>query len=277
LAFAVFIAPYLWFNLQTSGTLLPNTFYAKASEYAILTERANFFARWLSLYRQPLIGAQLLLVPGLIYGAVGLARKKDWTHLLPALWILLLPALYAWRLPVEYQFGRYLMPVIPFVVVYGLVGTAQLFQRIPLRVIRRAWALTLAVLLGVFALLGANLYAQSVAVIQCEMVAVANWTAANLPNGQVVAAHDIGAQGFFDPQHPLLDMAGLVSPEVIPFMRDEEKLITWMRARGAKYAVIFPTWYPKISPDARLHEIYSTNCPTTRAMGQENLRVYELR
>jgi len=113
-------------------------------------------------------------------------------------------------------------------------------------------------------------------VIQCEMVAAANWMRENLPAGQSIAAHDIGAQAYFDAR-PLLDLAGLVSPEVIPFMRDETKLLEWMRARGARYAVFFPTWYPQIAHDARVHEIFSTDCATTRGMGEENLRVYEIR
>jgi len=275
LTFLIVLAPYLAFNLHTSGTLLPNTFYAKAAEYAELTQ-SNFFARWLMLYRQPLIGAQVLLVPGLIFLVWKFAREKKWMLLLPAAWILLLPALYAWRLPVEYQFGRYLMPIIPFVVVYGAVGTAWLLQHIAWRILRRAWAMTIVALVAAFYLLGANFYAQSVAVIQCEMVAVANWTRVNLPPNALIAAHDIGAQEYFDPR-PLLDMAGLVSPEVIPFIRDETRLVEWMRARGAQYAIFFPTWYPRLARDTRLHEIFSTHCATTRAMGEENLRVYEIR
>ena len=275
LALTVFLVPYLAFNLHTSGTLLPNTFYAKAAEYAELTQE-NFLMRWLRMYRQPLIGAQVLLVPGLLFGLVQLARAQNWTRILPAAWIVLLPLLYAWRLPVEYQFGRYVMPIIPFVIVYGIAGTTKLFEKISSRVIRRAWAITLAVLLGAFYLLGANFYAQSVAVIQCEMVAAANFTRANLPPNALLAAHDIGAQEYFDAR-PLLDMAGLVSPEVIPFIRDEEKLLQWMQTRGVKYAVFFPTWYPRLAQDARLREIFSTGCATTRALGEENLRVYELR
>jgi hypothetical protein len=271
----IVLAPYLAFNLQTSGTLLPNTFYAKAAEYAALTQ-SNFFARWLMLYRQPLIGAQVLLVPGLLFGMWQLACERQGVLLLPAAWILLLPALYAWRLPVEYQFGRYLMPIIPFVVVYGAAGTARLFRHMAGRILRRAWAMTLVALVAAFYLLGANFYAQSVAVIQCEMVAVANWTRGNLPPNALLAAHDIGAQEYFDPR-PLLDMAGLVSPEVIPFIREEPKLLEWMHARGAQYAIFFPTWYPRLARDARLQEIFSTRCATTRAMGEENLRVYEIR
>ena len=37
----------------------------------------------------------------------------------------------------------------------------------------------------------------------------------------IVAAHDIGALGYLD-DHQLVDLAGLITPEVIPFMLDEE-------------------------------------------------------
>lgn len=281
-ALLVLLLPYLFFNLQTSGTLLPNTFYAKSAEYAELTTHTNFFARWISMYRQPLIGAQILLLPGLVYGIYFFARQRAWEKILPALWMVLLPALYAWRLPVEYQFGRYMMPIVPFVMIYGIVGTKLLFEqleklpKLSLRVLRRAWGMTIAALLSVFVFLGANFYAQSVAIVNCEMVAVAQWTRANLPHGALVAVHDIGAQGYFDASHPILDLAGLVSPEVIPFIRDEGKLKTWMRERGAQYAVFFPTWYPNLARDETFVEIFSTGCAVTRAMGEENLKVYRL-
>lgn len=275
LALFVLLIPYLLFNLQTVGTLLPNTFYAKGAEYAELTVGTNFFARWLALYRQPFLGAQLLLLPGLLYGLYVAARKKDWSRVLPALWIVLLPALYAWRLPVEYQFGRYMMPLIPFVVIYGVVGTAQLIAKIPLRLIRRAWSMTIGVLSIVFLFLGATQYAQSVGIVNCEMVTVADWTRSNVPPGALIAAHDIGAQGYFD-SHRLLDLAGLVSPEVIPFIRSEAKLKEWMTARGATYAVFFPTWYPNLARDAHFREVFTTGCQTTRELGEENLRVYRI-
>ena len=87
-----------------------------------------------------------------------IARAKQWLLLLPAVWILLLPMLYAWRIPVEYQFGRYLMPIIPFLVMYGWQGPAGLFRKISWRVIRRSRASQQAVLLVVFLVVGADLY-----------------------------------------------------------------------------------------------------------------------
>lgn len=273
---ALVLLPYLAFNFYTDGTLLPNTFYAKSQEYAELLNGSNFFVRLLTLYRQPLIGAQILLVPGLFWLAYKLAEMRKWELWIPLAWILLLPALYASRLPVEYQFGRYMMPIIPFIVIYGVVGTALLVKRIPLRLVRRVWEITIAVLLIAFFALGAQLYAGAVAIVNCEMVATARWTAKSLPPGQLLAVHDIGAQGYFD-SHPFLDLAGLVSPEVIPFIRDEGRILKWMKMRGVAYAIFFPDWYPRLNSDPDLRVLHSENCSATHLAGGVDLSVYELK
>ena len=92
----------------------------------------------------------------------------------------------------------------------------------------------------------------------------------------LLAVHDIGAQGYFD-AHPMLDMAGLVSPEVIPFIRDEGALKDWMNRHEARYAVFFPTWYTDLASDGDLTQVYSSGCALTREMGEENLGVFELK
>ncbi|MGB8646422.1 MAG: hypothetical protein WCF84_14380 [Anaerolineae bacterium] len=274
-SFLLLLVPYALFNLWTSGTILPNTFYAKSQEYAELLQN-NLLLRWLSLFRQPVLGAQVLVLPGMGLIVWRLVRTRRYELLLPLIWVLALPTLYAVRLPVDYQFGRYEMPIIPLIVIYGVAGTAELLSRIRARVIRRAWALTVAVLVGVFAWLGANQYARSTAIINCEMVATARWTAANLAPGALIAVHDIGAQAYFD-SHPMLDLAGLVSPEVIPFIRDQRRLAEWMQVRGARYAIFFPSWYPDLVRDSRFVLIHSDSCDATRASGEVDLAVYEIR
>ncbi len=272
---ALLITPYVAFNLALSGSLFPNTFYAKSQEYGELLSRANFLVRWVSLYRQPFLGAQILLIPGLAWVVWRAAREGKGAAAISLLWVLALPALYALRLPVDYQFGRYEMPIIPFVVVCGLVGTEQLLARVRVRVIRNAWPIAIGVLVLAFGWLGANRYGQSVAIINCEMVATARWTRASLAPASLVAVHDIGAQGYFD-NHPMLDLAGLVSPEVIPFIRDQARLLEWMQARGADYAVFFPSWYPQLAGNPALSPIHSESCAATREAGETDLVVYRV-
>ena len=275
-AFALVMLPYLAFNWMVSGALFPNTFYAKAAEYAILFERAPFILRWLELLWIPFIGAQVLLVPGLMYIVVKLVMQRNWRALIPFAWIVLLPALYAARLPVAYQHGRYEMPVIPFIIVYGVWGTVALFERINSWVIRTAWKISIVLTLIVFWLLGALQYATDVAIIDCEMVQTARWIAANAPTDATIAAHDIGALGYYH-NRPFIDLAGLVSPEVIPFIRDENRLRDYLLARNAMFVIVFPDWYATLTSDPRFVPVFQTDCAVTREAGEKNMVVYEIR
>ena len=270
------VLPYLAFNWMVSGAPFPNTFYAKSAEYAELFARAPFVVRWLELLLVPFVGAQILLLPGLVYSVIALARARAWRALIPVAWILLLPMLYALRLPVAYQHGRYEMPIIPFIVVYGIWGTSLLLARIKNFVVRATWTLATVATLIAFWLLGAAQYATDVAIIDCEMVQTARWVAMHAREDTVIAAHDIGALGYFYPR-PFIDLAGLVSPEVIPFIRDENRLREYLFSRQATWVIVFPGWYPSFDADSRFVPVYRTNCALTRAAGEKNMVVYEIR
>jgi hypothetical protein len=135
---------------------------------------------------------------------------------------------------------------------------------------RAVWAGTLALVAVGFWGMGARSYAQDVAYIEAEMVAAAKWAAANLPSDALIAAHDIGALGYFD-HHQLIDLAGLVSPEVIPFLRDETQLAVYLDQRGADYFIAFPGLYPELA--ARSEILYCAEHPMSLA-GGGNLCVY---
>jgi len=198
---------------------------------------------------------------------------------LPLLYGLAFTALYAARLPVTYQHGRYLMPTIPVLVVLGAGGSAELVSRLastykPL--VARALILSEAILLVAFVGIGAGAYVADVEVINGEMVAVAQWLNEHTPADALVAVHDIGAIGYFA-RRPLLDLAGLVTPEVVPFIRDEPALLAFMLERGAEYLVTFPSWYPQIVSSPAVELLYQTDCARTRALGGDNMAVYRFR
>jgi hypothetical protein len=134
------------------------------------------------------------------------------------------------------------------------------------------------VLFLAFLVLGARAYATDVAFIQGEMVAIASWLEANVPPESLIAVHDIGAIGYFTPR-PLLDLAGLVTPEVIPFITDEVRLIEFMQTRGADYVVFFPDWsdaYRRMAGDPRLEPVFATGFEWTLGQGRANMTVYRL-
>ncbi len=275
LGVALPMVPYLAFNLAVSGALLPNTFYAKTVEYSILFEQVPLLSRWLGLAAAPWVGAQVLLFPGLVFAAIKLSSEREWRSLIPFSWLLLLPLLYAIRLPVAYQHARYQIPIIPIIGLYGIYGTDLLFTRLRVRLLRATLVIATAILVFAFSLIGAGQYSTDVAIIDCEMVQTAQWIASNTPPGAIVAAHDVGALGYWYPK-PIIDLAGLVSPEVVPFMRDEGRLREFLVSRRATHVVFFPDWYPQLASDPRLIPVYQRNCPVARGGSDTDMIVYEI-
>jgi hypothetical protein len=136
---------------------------------------------------------------------------------------------------------------------------------------RVAWSASIVALTVVFWRLGARSYGQDVALIESEMVAAAKWADANLPPDALIAAHDIGALGYFD-HHKLIDLAGLVSPEVIPFLRDEAQIAAYLNANGVDYLIAFPNLYPMLAAGSDV--VFRSNGIFAPLMGGENLYVY---
>ena len=275
--FAFFFLPYLAFNQVLAGSIWPNTFFAKQAEYAALRQ-APLAARFMEQLRLPLVGVGAVLAPGFVALAVKAVRTRRWAALAGALWALGYLGLYAWRLPVTYQHGRYIMPMMAVFFVWGFAGLVGLLRpasrHAAVRILSRAALATGGVVLLLFWGLGAQAYGRDVALIESEMVQTARWVAAETAPDALIAAHDIGALGYFA-QRPLLDLAGLVSPEVIPFIRDESRLAAYLDARRADYLVTFPGWYPQLVQDSE--PVFTTGGSFSPLQGGENMQVFHWR
>ncbi len=270
------VTPYVVLNFHLSGAPFPNTFYAKQQEYGILYTLpilTRLFRLWPTLLAGPLV----MLILALPWALDDPSRTPGkW---LPLVWVVGTWVLYAWRLPVTYQHGRYLIPIIPPLLVYGTGGLRRLWRKAHSGwrwIVTRAWAASTVLVLVSFLWIGAGLLATDVTIINGEMVDVAQWINTHTTPDTRIAAHDIGALGYFA-QRPLLDLAGLVSPEVIPFIRDEAQLLAWMQAWQAEYLVTFPSWYPVMVADPRLELVYQTETALTREHGGDNMAVYRCR
>ncbi len=291
-AFLVCLAPYLILNVQLTGGLLPNTAAAKFQQHAVLLT-LPFAERVWRLFVAIIAGGQILLVPGLvIFVAEGVKRARAvgmWAltrWLLPLAWAGGLLVLYAWRLPADYQHGRYVLPALPALVLMGSAGLCLVWRLVRTRtpgtasllrrVLIQAWAITIVLLSGYYLNLGREIYTVDVAIIDGEMVTAAHWIHDHLPDTALLAIHDIGAVGYFAPR-PLLDIAGLITPEVVPLIGQPEALWDLMQTRGAKYLLAFPDQIPggRID-DPRLCPLYSTNAAITQRVGHANMQVYRL-
>jgi hypothetical protein len=136
--------------------------------------------------------------------------------------------------------------------------------------------LTFAALLVIFLFLGLQVYAEDVAFVNGEMVDVSLWLRDNTPSSALVAAHDIGAIGFFA-ERPILDLAGLISPEVIDLLPDEANLTDYVAGSQAEYLVTAPGWtYDSLTKDGVSRRVYSTGFAWTLEQGVNNMEVFHL-
>jgi hypothetical protein len=284
-AFAIIISPYLFLNLSLTGGILPDTAAAKQAENAPLLA-VSYPGRIINLLFPLIAGGQLLLIPGIIY-FVALTIQQQRVNrralffLIPVVWAVSLVALYAARLPAPYQHGRYVIPALPSIVLIGVIGTAYIVRRgaksVIGRVLSRSLMISTALAFAYFAFVsGPIVYRQDTRIIDEEMVSSAHWIAENIPTDQLLAVHDIGALGYFAPR-PIIDLAGLVSPEIVSFITDPDPLWNWMQERGALYLMAFPDQIPgKRTDDPRLCPVFETGGTTSPAAGGPNMTVYLL-
>jgi uncharacterized protein YebE (UPF0316 family) len=270
------VVGYLVFNFQTAGTLFPNTFYAKQAEYAVLFNQP-LLSRFSNLLLQPFIGAAILLVPGIIFELLFAIKNKRWLEVALFLWAVGYIGIYAVRLPVTYQHGRYMMPAMPVFFLLGLLGTWRGLSTMRLtertkKLIHFGVTASISLLTVGFWWLGMKAYRDDVAIIHEEMVETVRWIQMNLPDDAYIAAHDIGALGYYG-KRDIYDLAGLISPEVIPVIRDEEALIGLIEKSGAEYLMTFPDWYNTIMLKA--HLIYQSEGETVRLHNHANMAVYQ--
>lgn len=264
IGFSFILIPFMLMNYRISGSVFPNTFYAKQTEYAVLWQ-LSYLTRFWAQVQISLIGAQAVVLPGVVIAVVRAVREKDWQVTAMIGWMLVHWAVYAARLPVTYQHGRYAIPVMPLLMAVGVYGMLLVVkprsERTSIRLGSTVWVGVFTMLLfAVVPVLGRGAYANDTAFIRDEIVVTAQWVAENTGPGDVLAAHDIGALGYYAPR-PLIDLAGLVSPDVIPVMNDGGALADYVIEQRADYLIVFPRWneeYERMVTDPRFCPVWST-------------------
>ena len=86
-------------------------------------------------------------------------------------------------------------------------------------------------------------------------------------------SRDVGALGYFG-QREIIDLAGLISPEVIPMIRNEKELASYLQARNVDYLMTFPDWYADLPLLGTM--VYESGGQTAKQMGYPNMMIYQL-
>jgi hypothetical protein len=93
----------------------------------------------------------------------------------------------------------------------------------------------------------------------------------NISSDALLAVHDIGALGYYVP-NPLVDLAGLITPDVIPFIRDEPRLEDYLDSRRAEYLIAFPGLYPQLTSERT--PVFEAGLELAPLEFEENMQVY---
>ena len=219
-ALVAIVLAYLAFNRLTGPAFLPNTMASKVALYEGLT-----LARFLAKDLGPTFGGGwLLLLPFVLIAAWGevrrlLARERGRARAELG-WAIALPLAYALVLRFSHRFNRYLVPALPAYAIVAVIGLRAVLERWTRgRAGAAGWTVTACgLLLAVHAFFFGSTYGDYRYFARYHVerhVRAGRWLAAHTPKDAVVATHDIGAIAFYS-QRRIVDMLGLVTPEVVP-------------------------------------------------------------
>lgn len=264
LVFSLALLPNVLFSYSVTGQPVANTFYAKTRGLD-LAASLRFFVLgnsmlWLDPPAAATLGEILVWPPAsggmlarLAYAGVrgvlviflfvrGIRHAPDRRITLPALaWLagdfLLYTVLFT------RSNRHYFVPMLPPIALLcggGLVSAAGRF-----RGRRKLGAvITMAVLfLSIGTLDWSTEYAWNVKNINDQQVAIGQWVEDNLPEDAILAINDVGAIKYFS-QREIIDVTGLLTPDVIPYTRAGRKL-DFLRQAAPDYLIVYDSWFPE--------------------------------
>jgi hypothetical protein len=291
------VGTVLAIQFSIGGSPFPQTLRVKTDGVRQLWPSLRHVFQAIEILFRPQPFMALLAGGGALQLLVRLGTKRD-RGLLPAVWLFSLPLAYATMaapgrpMPVG-NFGRYLFPLFPFLIVLGAVALEPVLQASTcwLRG-RRVRTLVLAIVSLVLVLpsLGATLggsqrSARNVLDVESSDVAAAYWIRDNLPKDAKLGVQDVGAIAFLT-ENPLVDMAGIVTPEILPYVKGDlrgshrsglEGLIGYLRREQVDFLVLFPESYGGLETlallEPNLRPIYRRQLDGNITMAGSNIAI----
>lgn len=295
-ALVTIVLAYLVFNRLTGPAFLPNTMASKVAFHRGLT-LARFFGRDLV---PTFGGGWLLLLPFVLAGAWfelrALPSRGRGRTRAELGWAIALPLAYALALRISHRFNRYLVPALPAYAIVAVVGLRAVLARLGRdRTGMAAWAAAgCGLLLAVHAFHFAPTFTEYRTFARYHLerhVRAGRWLAAHTPVDAVVATHDIGAIAFHS-RRRIVDMVGLVTPEVVPHLLQPDYipfLEGLFASRRVTHLAVLQEWQAvdnqaplfEADPDPEVLDIYEwrpgvTHMVTTAVSGSERLAVAAL-
>lgn len=280
-ATVVALAPFVVFSFLTVGRPLPATALAKVEGGLLgwlgglrepaavtwLTRPGAFGVEWLRWLFQthPLLP---LAVPAAALAFWRCGRPLGVVALALAAHPLAMALLAPYRGP-AFQEGRYSIHLLPVAAIVLAAALARGFRGY--RAVLAATVVAAVIGLGP----AAERYAWGVQNINAMQVHLGRWLDANTPRTATLAVNDIGAIAFFS-RRPVIDLMGLVTPEILPYRRQgEADVIRYIGERCPDYVIIFPTWFPRLAERRDLLvPVYAVRLERNEVSGGPEMVVY---
>lgn len=248
---------YFGLHLFLSGSMLPNTFAAKLKYYGGGVARNFPLEVFHYLTDGHMLAVAILCALGIATVILRALRRLPQTMVIPLAFSVGMVLAYWMKLPYLYQEGRYLMPVIPFVLLLALAGVewvvalgAKAFTRKSKESFVIFASGSLALLLALqFALASWDKrsdYAQMCKYISDRQVRTARWLNEHTPENAIIGTHDIGAIGFYSGRK-IADMVGLVSPDAIEGIGSLDKLNQFLLKHNVTHLAVLRNWFEVVN------------------------------
>jgi hypothetical protein len=285
LIFLVIILPYPIFSYSRTGSLLPNTFQGQNAGLRYLPE-ITFVIESVKFFFRDNVLVLILWIISISYFIYTLFKKTvDKKLLLINLWVILLPVVSAFLTPNWRHHGRYLIPIIPFINIVSINILVLFYSKIKtksLKSIKTAFTSLLVMASLVYTVIFAFTLGWNVENINNQQVNIAVWLNNNLPGEKILGTNDIGAITYLT-QRKVIDMAGLVTPEVLRFqkMRLEDgnrSLLLLLKNSGVNYIIVYPDWYEYILKNysQAFEKVYSARLTKNTICGGIEMFVYKI-
>jgi hypothetical protein len=244
---------YFIMNLMLSGSILPNTYTAKIVYYS---EKSREFFLKVEVWEYFTRGGYGIIMAGFLFSTLkmlyDLFKKKYNSNILYIAFAFGLVFVYWLKMPYAHRFGRYMMPIIPFFILVAGLGYRDLIKLLGAYFKNRNFAIGLYLFISALMIYytfyyysnGKKEYADECKYIADRQVAAAMWLKDNTKEGDVVATHDVGAIGFYCGRK-IVDVAGLVTPELINKINDEnysEFLVDYLKKENVTHLAFLNEW-----------------------------------
>ena len=246
-------AAYGAFNFHLSGDIFPNTYKAKLAYYGAQSPLAflqqDVLGYFFSCEFLPL---SLFFIAGTGCVLLSVLRGVYCPCALYLIFAFGFVTAYCINIPFAHRFGRYMMPLIPCYIVISMLGLRAAALGAARACKREAAGNALCIACAALAVIAASTYifkdSQEYA-YYCNYhndrhVAAGRWIEAHTPQEAIIATHDIGAIAFYG-KRKVLDMVGLVTPELIPHIiqdKFEVFLEQYLAQKKVSYIVVLTSW-----------------------------------